>query len=176
MAFITTDYSDVKEAPSLLPKGDYEVIIKTAEERKTSNGKEQISLNMVIRNDVDQKYQNKGVFFNTFKRTEPTEQDKQVQGYSFKTIMRLAKMTGIPSGKAYNNVSEMLADMVNKCVRITVDHREYNGKTYEDVKYINETKFAECKHVYKEKSDNSSAASSAPMEPINDISEDEIPF
>ena len=32
MAFITTDYSDVKEAPSLLPKGDYEVIIKTAEE------------------------------------------------------------------------------------------------------------------------------------------------
>ena len=86
-------------------------------------------------------------------------------------------MTGIPSGKAYNNVGEMLADMVNKCVRITIDHREYNGKTYEDVKYINETKFAECKHVYKDKSDtNSSAASSAPQEPINDISEDEIPF
>ena len=176
MAF-TMDYSEVKEAPSLLPKGDYEVIIKTAEEKKTSNGKEQISLNMVVRNDVDQKYQNKGVFFNTFKRTEPTEQDKQVQGYSFKTIMRLAKMTGIPSGKAYNNVGEMLADMVNKCVRITIDHREYNGKTYEDVKYINETKFAECKHVYKDKADtNSSAASSAPMEPINDVSEDEIPF
>lgn len=176
MAF-TMDYSEVKEAPSLLPKGDYEVIIKTAEEKKTSNGKEQISLNMVVRNDVDQKYQNKGVFFNTFKRAEPTEQDKQVQGYSFKTIMRLAKMTGIPSGKAYNNVGEMLADMVNKCVRITIDHREYNGKTYEDVKYINETKFAECKHVYKDKADtNSSAASSAPQEPINDVTEDEIPF
>lgn len=175
MAF-TMDYSEVKEAPSLLPKGDYEVIIRTAEEKKTSNGKEQISLNMVVRNDVDQKYQNKGVFFNTFKRAEPTEQDKQVQGYSFKTIMRLAKMTGIPSGKAYNNVSEMLADMVNKCVRITVDHREYNGKTYEDVKYINETKFAECKHVYKDKSDNSSTAPAAQMEPINDVLEEEIPF
>ncbi|MCQ2486105.1 MAG: DUF669 domain-containing protein [Clostridia bacterium] len=175
MAF-TMDYSDVKEAPPLLPKGDYEVIIKTAEEKKTSSGKEQISLNMVVRNDVDQKYQNRGVFFNTFKRVEPTEQDKQVQGYSFKTIMRLAKMTDIPSGKAYNNVSEMLADMVNKCVRITVDHREYNGKTYEDVKYINETKFAECKHVYKEKSDNNSAAPAAQMEPINDVSEEEIPF
>ena len=34
-------------------------------------------------------------------------------------------------------------------MRVTVGYREYNGRTYEDVKYMNESQFPECRHTFK---------------------------
>nr|WP_252892705.1 DUF669 domain-containing protein [Lentilactobacillus otakiensis] len=54
MAFIKTDYSNNKHLDfSALPKGNYEMIIKSAQERATENGAESLQLDLVVRNDLD---------------------------------------------------------------------------------------------------------------------------
>lgn len=144
-----TDYSDVQEF-DLLPKGKYEVIISKIEERTTQNGATGINLTLTVRNDVEQKFKNRNVFHTFWKRREPTQADMQVQGYSFKQIMQLAKAVRLPSGKSYETVYNLLDDLSGKTMRVTIGYREYNGKTYEDVKFMNETKFPECNHVFKQ--------------------------
>ena len=79
----STNYDDVQEF-DLIPAGQYEVIIKNIEERTTPNGATGLNLSLVIRNDVDQKYQDRYLFHTLWKRKNPTDTDNQVQGYSFK--------------------------------------------------------------------------------------------
>ena len=150
MTGFTTDYTDVKDNYGLIPEGQYEVIIKKIEERTTQNGATGLNLTFVIRNDVEQKHQNRCIFHTLWKRKDPTDADKQVQGYSFKQIMILAKSAALPSGKVYENVHALCADLVNRVIRVTIAHDEYNGNKREVVKYTNASQFPECKHVYKE--------------------------
>ena len=42
---------------SLLPEGEYEMVIKSACENVTKGGTQHISIPMVVRNDVQQKFQ-----------------------------------------------------------------------------------------------------------------------
>jgi len=145
----STDYSEVNSF-DLIPKGEYEVIIKKVEERTTQNGAEGINLSLVIRNDVDQKYQNRYIYHTLWKRKEPTEADMQVQGYSFRQIMQLAKAAVLPSGKNYESVTALCDDLVNRVIRITTDTETYQEKEREIVKYMNESRFPECRHEFKE--------------------------
>ena len=48
----STDYTDVQSF-ELIPKGEYEVIIKAITERTTPNGATGLNLTFVIRNDVE---------------------------------------------------------------------------------------------------------------------------
>ena len=146
----STDYTEVSSF-DLIPKGEHEVIIKAIEERTTQNGATGLNLTLVIRNDVEQKYQNRFIFHTLWKRRKPTSQDMQVQGYSFKQIMSLAKAAALPSGKSYETVADLCADLVGHVMRVTIDHDTYNGNTRENVKFMNESRFPECKHVFKEK-------------------------
>lgn len=145
----STDYSEVNSF-DLIPKGEYEVIIKKVEERTTRNGAEGINLSLVIRNDVDQKYQNRYIYHTLWKRKEPTEADMQVQGYSFRQIMQLAKAAVLPSGKNYESVTALCDDLVNRVIRVTTDTETYQEKEREIVKYMNESRFPECRHEFKE--------------------------
>lgn len=146
----STDYTDVQSF-DLIPKGEYEVIIKAITERTTQNGATGLNLSLVIRNDVEQKCQNRYLFHTLWKRKEPTQADMQVQGYSFKQIMQLAKAAKLPSGKAYETVGDLCADLINHVMKVTVNHGEWNGQMREEVGFMNESAFPECKHVYKEK-------------------------
>lgn len=146
----STDYTEISSF-DLIPKGEYEVIIKSIEERTTQNGATGLNLTLVIRNDVEQKYQNRLIFHTLWKRKEPTQADMQVQGYSFKQIMSLAKAANLPSGKSYETVADLCADLIKHVMRVTIDHDTYNGNTRENVKFMNGSRFPECKHVYKEK-------------------------
>ena len=74
-----------------------------------------------------------------------------MQGYSFKQIMSLAKAANLPSGKSYETVADLCADLINHVMRVTLDHDTYNGSTHENVKFMNQSRFPECKHIYKEK-------------------------
>ncbi|MDE5945950.1 MAG: DUF669 domain-containing protein [Oscillospiraceae bacterium] len=146
----STDYTDVNDF-DLIPTGEYEVIIKKIEERTTQNGATGLNLTLIIRNDTEQKYQNRCIFHTLWKRKEPTQADMQVQGYSFKQIMQLAKAAKLPSGKSYETVNDLCADLIDHVMRVTIGHDEYNGQKREIVKFMNESRFPECKHVYKEK-------------------------
>lgn len=148
----STNYDDVNDF-ELVPEGDYEVVIRNIEERTTKNGATGLNLSLVIRNDVEQKCKDRYLFCTYWKRREPTQADMQVQGYSFKQIMRLAKSAKLPSGKAYENVQELCKDLMKRPLRVTVEHEmnDYNGRLRENIRYINESNFPECKHVFKEK-------------------------
>lgn len=144
----STNYEDVQDF-DLIPKGEYEVIITKIEEHTTQKGATGLNFTLVIRNDVEQKYQNRCIFHTLWKRKEPTQADLSVNGYGFKQIMQLAKAVRLPSGKSYETVYSLCDELGGKIMRVTVGHREYNGRTYEEVRYMNETQFPECKHTFK---------------------------
>lgn len=156
----STDYSGAKEEYGLIPEGEYEVVIRNIEQRTTLNGSVGLNMSLVIRNDVDQKCKDRYVFHNLWKRREPTDADKQVQGYSFNQVMRLAKSAKLPSGKAFETVLDLCEELMKRPIRITIEHETYNEKERENVKYINESKFPDVKHVFKEKSSSDSTGSS----------------
>ena len=144
----STNYEDVQDF-DIIPKGEYEVVITKIEERTTKNGATGLNFTLVIRNDVEQKCKNRCIFHTLWKRREPTQADMQVQGYSFKQIMQLAKAVRFPSGKSYETVYNLCDELGGKIMRVTVGHREYNGRTYEEIKYMNESQFHECKHTFR---------------------------
>lgn len=156
----STDYSEVKEEYGLIPEGEYEVVIRNIEQRTTLNGSVGLNMSLVIRNDVDQKCKDRYVFHTLWKRREPTDADKQVQGYSFNQVMRLAKSAKLPSGKTFETVLDLCEELMKRPIRITIEHETYNEKERENVKYINESKFLDVKHVFKEKSSSNSTGSS----------------
>ena len=191
----TTNYDNVGTGSGLLPEGLYECVVKSASLNATQNGKPYFDVRFVIRNDVSQKYQNKYIFHSIWKRKTPSEADMQLDGYSFKQIMALAKAAKIPAGKNYANLDEMGKDIEGKPVLVEVYHDTYNGSTNVRVKYVNESKYPDCKHVFKEapannqtyaqKPQQSFASAAVPAAPTinNDlsdfeeiVSDDDIPF
>lgn len=146
----STNYDDLGSG-GLLPEGKYECIVKDAFPSETKNGFSYLDIRMVIRNDVEQSYKNKYIFHSIWKKKEPTEQDKQVDGYSFKQLMSLASAAGLPAGKNYASVEELCKDFVGKCVNVEIEHDMYNkDNPRERVKFCNKTAYPECKHVFKE--------------------------
>lgn len=187
MAF-NTNYEDVQDF-DLIPKGEYEVIITKIEERTTQKGATGLNFTLVIRNDVDQKYKNRCIFHTLWKRREPTQADMQVQGYSFKQIMQLAKAVRLPSGKSYETVYKLCDELGRRVMRVTIGHKEYNGRTSEEVKFMNETQFPECNHAFKtavtsdtiaERPAETFASNSTSYGSMNDYEEilsgDDVPF
>lgn len=160
----TTNYDDVGTGSELLPEGLYECVIKSASLNATQNGTPYFDVRFVIRNDVSQKYQNKYIFHSIWKRKTPSEADMQLDGYSFKQIMALAKAAKIPAGKNYANLDEMGKDIEGKPVLVEVYHDTYNGNTNVRVKYVNESKYPDCKHVFKEAPANNQTYAQRPQQ------------
>lgn len=189
------DFSQA-DSGNIKPEGDYECIITAVEERTTKNGKTKLGVQMVIRNDIaGQKYGNAMLFYDIWKRKEPTQIDMQVGGYGFSQVMSLGKAAGLPDGKDYASLKEYCEDLLNKCVIAHLEHEDYNGNTQERIKWLNPTKHPECKHVFKKKesfsseqtfaknTQNESFAQSAAPVGLGDLSEfedvlsdDGVPF
>lgn len=161
----STKYDDLNDF-ELLPEGVYETIVKSAQEAVTQNGAQYIDIRLVIRNDVEQQYKDRYIFHKIWKKKEPTAQDNQVDGYSFKQLMNLASSVKIPSGKNYGSVAELCADFTGKCVKAEIEHNTYNNRTNERVKYLSATDHPDCRHKFKEKTSDSS--SQAYRQPRND--------
>lgn len=150
--------SEATQQSSIKPEGDYECLIAKISERKYTKNEngvdvEKCCLNiaMVIRNDIQQNYKNSYIFHTLWKRKEPTEADKQVNGYGFGQVMALGKAAGLPDGKEYDSLQQFCEELVSKPLRVTIKHEEYNGKTQERVSWLNPTKFPEVNHISKPK-------------------------
>lgn len=192
----STNYDGLSENSELLPEGEYECVIKSADLNTTKNGTPYFDVRFVVRNDVEQKYKNKYIFHSMWKKKEPTPADAQVDNFSFKQIMSLAKAVKLPQGKTYETLDQMGADMVGKPVLVTIEHNTYKDSTTERVKYTNESKYPDCRHVFKEAAQttqagyaqpqaqsfaNSSPAVPTPNIPVTDdfeeiISDSDVPF
>nr|DAP61929.1 MAG TPA: Protein of unknown function (DUF669) [Caudoviricetes sp.] len=148
----TTNYDNVGTGSDLIPEGEYECVVRTAALNSTGKGTPYFDVRLVIRNDVSQKFSNRYIFHSLWKKKEPSEADMQVDGFSFAQIMALAKAAQLPAGKSYAGLNEMGKDLIGQPVRVTIEHstNPNNGQTNERVKYVNESKYPDCRHVYKE--------------------------
>lgn len=181
----TTNFSGVSEGSDLLPEGEYETIIKYAGEDATKGGTVYINVTCVVRNDVDQKYKNKYIWHSIWHKKEPSPADIACGGYSSKQINSLSKAAGLPDGKEYATLSDWCDELKNHCIRITVEHEEYNGKTNARVKWVNESKHPNCHHLWKGEEDIPADVDPVPattQQPNDDFqevkttSDDDLPF
>lgn len=170
----STDYSEVKDGGGLLPKGEHEAIIKYAGEDTTRAGTVHINVTMVLRNDLEQPYKNKYIWHKLWHRKAPSPADIACGGYSSKQINSLSKAAGLPNGKKYESLADWCEELGDKCVRITVEHEEYQGKTQAKVKWVNESKHRECRHVWKTEAGEASEDGAA-FVPL-DENDDDLPF
>lgn len=162
-----TNMAAATQSDSIKPAGDYECLIARAEERTyTKNGKDKTCLNIrfLIRNDVEQNYKNGYIFHTLWKRNEPTENDKQVKGYGFNQVMALGKAAGLPDGKEYESLEQFCGELINKPIRATIKHEEYNGKMQERVSWLNPTKFPTVKHTFKQSQSSTATAYAQPQQ------------
>lgn len=159
-----SNWSEAAQPNSIKPEGDYECIITKVEERVNQNGKENLNISMVIRNDVEQGYKNGYIFNTIWKRREPTEADLQVKGYGYGQIMALGKAAGLPDGKEYESLEQFCGELVNKPVRVTVKHGEWNGEKREEVRWLNPTKFPTIKHTFKQSQSSTAQTYAQPQQ------------
>jgi hypothetical protein len=176
------DYKEASEGSNLLPVGEYETVIKFAGEDVTKSGTVYISVILVVRNDVEQRYQNKVIFHALWMRISPSPADASVGGYSVKQIQTLSKAAGLPNGKKYDSVQDWYDDLKGKVIRVTIKHEEYpegSGIFNAKVNYVNPSKFPECKHVFK--SNNPASPDTLRVDDIAEefveiVDDDDLPF
>lgn len=161
------DYSQANAGSSLKPEGYYECIIMAVEERATKNGKMGLNFTLLIRNDVaGQRYGNARLFHTIWKKKDPTQLDMQVNGYNFGQLMALGKAACLPDGKDYEGLKQYCEDLLNKCVRVKLEHEsnpDYkNGEPQERLREFSPTNYPECKHIFKQAANTNGFASSNP--------------
>ena len=169
----------------LKPEGRYETIITSIDEKANKNGKPYLNIRLTIRNDVEgQKYGNACLFYQIWKKKEPTQEDLSVNGYIYGMVMGLGEAAGLPDGKEYKDLAEYCNDLVGKCVIAQLVHEigENDGVEREKVKYLSKTAHPDCKHVFKTpvnndtvaKPKNEAFASAAPV--ATSDADDDYPF
>lgn len=120
----------------LLPAGVYEVTIESAKLDSTRNGTEHIAISSVI--NQGQQYAGRKIFWKYWKVKEPCNEDLDTEGYSYKQIMQLCNACNFADGTEFNSIDDLLALIVRKSVKVSIEHTEYNGSKYERVKYVSE--------------------------------------
>jgi hypothetical protein len=128
MAIIKIVDTEVKETGprkeyELLPEGAYEVYVDRINDIDTVGDIEKTSIMFRVRDDVEGEHANRTVFTNI------TTADNM--GWKLSNIARAA---GVAAGTDFANLTEYANAIAGKPLKIMVGHREYNGKTYTDVK------------------------------------------
>ena len=177
MAFRTNTSKAQEGGNSLKPEGDYEVIIGTAEVARTQSGKDKINIVYVIRNDVQQAYQNGLIFDSIWKKKEPNEDDQSIGGYNFGQLMAIADAAKLQDGKEYAGLDDFLAVLRGKPLRVHLYHDDYNDKWYEKIDRHEPTTLTAVKHKAKGKSApaQTAAPATAPAQNAAPVS-DPYPF
>lgn len=182
MTLFTTDYSNLESNDfSPLPEGEYEVVIKSATERATKNGKEETQLQLVVRNDLKKtsehqaKFANRVIFVDEWKRTI----DGQYK-YKMDNFMHYLNGVGVPEGTAIESIEQLLEMFRGKPVRVFVkqEENEYKGEK----QIVNRvapwnfkrTKFPQVNHEWK--SDDDKPSSNNTFAGGEDINDDDLPF
>ena len=127
--------------------GVYEGLITGYEYKETQKGRKYISLNIVIRNDIEQKFKNSNLFYSIWTTQKPDV--KTIEGYVLFNIATVAKACGLPEKIDANSLDELLSMFIKKPVRVTVEQGEYNGKTYANINKIEQSTYTIINHKFK---------------------------
>lgn len=119
---ITKDTSNKTEY-EVLPEGFYEVYVHAFDEPVLVGELEKSALLLKVRDDLEQEGANRNVYVNI--STNPNITWK---------LSNIARAAGVPAGTDFEGLIDYLKAVKGKSMRIKLAHREYNGKTYPDVK------------------------------------------
>lgn len=191
MAFLQTNYSDLGNTEyGPLPEGNYEVVIQSATEKETKNGKQALALDLVVRNDLkavpelastNGKYANRHIFNDFWKRNI-----NGVYAYDTSHFQYLLDAINVPEGTPIQTFEIFLGMLQGKPVNVfvTVEDNTYNGTTTQINRIapwgFGKSNFPNVMHTFNKKDEQSATAGNgSPFtedgRPI-DISEDDLPF
>lgn len=173
MAF-AVNHNEAYQGYEMVEQGKYEGIIVNPKFDTTKGGTEYINVPVVIRNDVNQKFQNCYVWIKLWKRKEPSAADIACGGYSNSQIQTLSKAVRLPDGQAYNTIEQWMAALNNRPILIDVKHEEYNGNTNAVVKYMSETKVPQVNHKFGERQQSTPGA--APIAGFTQVEDEDLPW
>lgn len=117
MSFFKFDESNASTAFELVAEGKYEAVIVNAEPGTTQAGKPKLSVDFEIRSDVPQNHQGAKILYNTFTFEHEV---------SIKIVNSLIKACGFADGHPFNSPDDMAKQFINKNLKITVKHEEYD--------------------------------------------------
>ena len=121
--------------------GTYEVIVKECVPDVTRGGTEHMSMPLIVRNDIDQKYKNTHIWNKVWKAKATGE----YVGWVLQTIAKAAKL---PNGKKYESVDDLFKDFVGKPVKVTISIKENNGYENINVDKWEPTDFPQVAHTW----------------------------
>lgn len=129
----------------LIAEGSYEVILKDGGYMDTTKGGTvYLNIPMVIRNDVDQKFQNAIVWDSIWVNGSE-------RGINYK-VGAISNAVGLTAGAEFKDIEDWGRYLKGKAIRITVKHNEYNGNINAQPAFYAKTAFPDVKHVFKSKS------------------------
>jgi hypothetical protein len=116
MSFFKFDEENASTGFELVAEGKYEAVIVNAAAGKTQAGKPKMSVDFEIRSDVPQSHQGAKVLYNTFTFEHEV---------SVRIVNSLIKACGFPNGHPFSSPDDMAKQLINKNLKITVKHEEY---------------------------------------------------
>lgn len=158
MSFFKFDEDNASVAFELVAEGKYEAVIVNAEAGKTQAGKPKLSVDFEIRSDVPQNHQGAKVLYNTFTFEHEV---------SVKIVNSLLKACGFANNHAFTSPDDMAKQLINKNLKITVKHEEYD-KVVDGQKQ----KRTAAKAKYYDVSDVNPVTSANPIV----VGDDDLPF
>lgn len=147
----------------IIEEGEYEVFpIKFARETAKSTGNRMAQFNYIIRDDVDQDFKGQEIRFDNFVETPN----------SMWRVNQAGIAAGLDTEKSYADIYEWAEDFLYKAVRVYVGHREYNGRTYPEIREFMPSRYGGEYVPPKEEKDNNPFDIGQPI----DIEDDDLPF
>ena len=147
MAF-ETNYQNNSD---IIPEGFYECVIKSVYEDVTKGSKLYINVPLVVRNDIEQKFQNAYIWHSIWKKKEPNQNDLAVGGYTAFGINMLSQAAGLKEGTRFETMEDWMESLKGLPVRVQVEHElnSYTNQMQARVKRLYPTQNPDCKHTWK---------------------------
>jgi hypothetical protein len=117
MSFFKFDESNASTGFELVAEGKYEAVIVNAVPGQTGDKKPKLTVDFEIRSDVPQNHQGAKILFNTFTFEHEV---------SVKIVNSLLKSCGFANNHAFSSPDDMAKQLINKNLKITVKHEEYD--------------------------------------------------
>lgn len=158
MSFFKFDEENASAGFELVAEGKYEATIVNAVAGLTQNKEPKLTVDFEIRSDVPQNHQGAKVLYNTFTFNHEV---------SVKIVNSLLKACGFAHGHPFKDPEDMASQLINKHLKITVKHEEY-----EKVVDGQKQKRTAAKAKYYDVSDVNPVSSPGSFE----INDDDLPF
>jgi len=125
-----------EKVSQLMDEGEYEVRIEKVERKMLPSGKEKLQITYRVRDDVEQKYQNRCVFEDIWAERENPEM------FNRKRINQLLGTQAIEDGHTFDSINDVINFLLgcNLVVHISVEFDEYRNENVNNVSYYRSSK------------------------------------